>query len=46
MADTVILPCDCKNQFQDERYGSGKRVHNVGAGNSPKKTCTVCGKQK
>lgn len=39
---TIILPCSCNHEFQDRRYGKGKRVHNQGA----KTTCTVCGVKK
>jgi len=43
MPNIVILACDCKHAFRDERYGKGNRVHNVGKKNC---TCTVCGKSK
>jgi predicted SprT family Zn-dependent metalloprotease len=40
----MIINCTCKNSFQDERHGFGKRV-----GNPMKKTnayrCTSCGKE-
>lgn len=42
-----ILICNCKNEFQDKRYGKGKRVYNEtekGAGSSHAYRCTVCGK--
>jgi hypothetical protein len=43
MADTALITCTCKSDFQDERYGKGVRVANV---DSKKTTyvCTVCGK--
>ena len=41
--DVVILPCSCQSKYQDERYGAGLRVHNVGATNA---SCTVCGVKK
>jgi hypothetical protein len=41
MASTVIKRCTCKNEFQDERYGKGLRVHNVKKEGN-KATCTVC----
>lgn len=44
-----IKPCDCKNKYQDERYGQGQRVHTEGQKDSKgngKHTCTVCGKEK
>lgn len=37
----MILQCNCTSEFQDKKYGKGKRVCN------PKKergySCTVCG---
>lgn len=39
---SVIANCACKNEFQDRRYGAGRRVHNT-----LKKDglcCTSCGK--
>lgn len=45
---TKILNCTCNHEFQDERYGKGRRVHNplkVGAkGQTPSFRCTVCEK--
>lgn len=55
---TDIRPCDCKAdshgnpaaaKYQDEKYGSGMRVHNSrGPGRDKKSSdrwrCTVCGK--
>lgn len=38
LAGTKILSCDCKNEYQDKRYGKGKRVHNRGN----EWRCTVC----
>lgn len=47
--ETRILKCTCKHEFQDERYGKGKRVHNkkkpVAAGISEWE-CTVCSKRR
>jgi len=40
-----ILECVCAHKFQDERYGSGQRVHNPCKTNESGKTgyrCTVC----
>lgn len=41
--------CSCKHAYQDEKYGSGQRVHNygekkykAGGGSSPGWCCTVC----
>ena len=37
---TVIRNCNCESDYQDKKYGKGKRVCNQGA----KETrCTVCG---
>lgn len=41
---TVILPCECRHDFQDQRYGRGRRVHNVGKEGLFAR-CTVCGKE-
>jgi hypothetical protein len=45
--NTIILPCSCKSEFQDETYGKGRRLHNVSQkkGVRPsdqKKKCTIC----
>lgn len=40
MSQTKVKSCRCKSEYQDERYGSGARVHNAkkdGTG-----VCTVC----
>jgi len=45
---TKILPCGCKHDFQDDRYGKAQRVHNpykAGIGKVGYR-CTVCGRQK
>lgn len=41
-----ILPCECKNKYQDDTYGKGKRVHNQTADKTSTWRCTVCGKEK
>lgn len=55
--NVVIAPHSCTSTpggssngaaFQDERYGRGMRVFNLGvpsktAGSAPAKTCTICG---
>lgn len=49
MSAMKILPCDCKHEFQDERFGKGKRVHNECKGTKgapPKYRCSVCNKEK
>lgn len=38
---TIILLCDCKHTFQDEKYGKGMRVHNISF-DKKKAYCTVC----
>lgn len=47
---TELIRCDCEHSYQDQKYGYKLRVHNrgpVGAkGGSPKKRCTVCGKER
>lgn len=40
MDGTVILPCTCEHEFQDETYGKGNRVHNVNP--IGEAYCTVC----
>ncbi len=41
MQGTVVLPCNCKHEFQDKTYGKGNRLHNVAKSND-KAYCTVC----
>lgn len=38
-----ILPHNCSNDYQDRKYGSGRRVWNHGI---QKVRCTVCGEEK
>jgi len=40
-----IIPCTCKHQYQDSKYGSGKRVGNECDKKSVGRSyrCTVCG---
>jgi hypothetical protein len=45
MAGTKILPCTCPSKFQDEIYGKGMRLHNIGE-DKKKARCTVCGNTK
>jgi hypothetical protein len=45
---TKIKKCDCKDEFQDKRYGKGRRVMNHAPmkGNMPSRfRCTVCAKE-
>jgi len=39
MENTKVIKCTCRHEFQDTKYGKGKRVHN-----KTKKgwRCTVC----
>ncbi len=39
-----VMDCSCPHEFQDSRYGKGKRLHNPHKGG--KYGCTVCGKEK
>lgn len=51
-ADTLerstIMRCDCKHEYQDNRYGIGKRVHSRRVkGRVPMGwRCSVCGATK
>jgi len=39
----VLAECTCKNDFQDEKYGKGIRVHNLTVGKDTREArCTVC----
>jgi hypothetical protein len=40
---TAIKTCDCKHEFQDKKYGEGKRVHNL-VNKDGTWRCTVCSK--
>ena len=39
---TEVRKCDCHNQYQDEVYGKGNRLFNIGIGGRFR--CTVCGR--
>lgn len=45
---TVILLCECRNEFQDKTHGRRKRVHNemIKDRRIRGHRCTVCGKEK
>lgn len=49
MEQTRIVKCDCKHEFQDSRYGSGKRattpVNKEQASKRFVVRCTVCGRE-
>lgn len=38
------MKCDCKNEYQDKKYGAHNRVFNIMTKGSKKYRCTVCGK--
>jgi len=43
---TAVLPCYCEHEYQDKKYGKGKRLFNrCGKGMSISWKCTVCGKE-
>jgi len=42
---TKIISCECKSEYQDKRYGAGKRVANV-TDKGGDARCTVCNKIK
>ena len=43
IANTFKCPNNCKNDFQDNRYGKGRRVFTTThKDNKPGKRCTVC----
>ena len=47
MQGTSIKECDCVHEYQDKKYGKGKRVHNVAGGRGAGfLRCTSCGKDK
>ena len=41
---TAVKSCTCKHEYQDEKYGPGKRLMNMKASaTGPQQyTCTVC----
>ena len=43
---TKVLPCKCKSEYQDKRYGVGLRVHNSTVKPTPGWRCTVCKDKK
>ncbi len=45
MGTTKIMQCKCRHEYQDQKYGNGMRVYNVGASTRgvSKARCTVCG---
>lgn len=43
LGSSVVLPCTCAHAYQDEVYGKGQRVFNIGSQN---RACTVCGAKR
>jgi hypothetical protein len=53
----MILHCDCKTargiykgtagvDYQNHKYGHGKRVHNPTKGDKPSYRCTICNNER
>ena len=42
---SIIKNCNCNHAFQDETYGKGRRVFNIGGKSNEFATCTVCEKR-
>ena len=47
---SLIKKCSCKNDFQDKKYGKGRRVFTTSGSSSDSRAkgrnrCTVCGKE-
>ena len=45
----MIKKCNCRHEFQDEKYGKGNRVYNKllpERGKPQEYRCTVCGNVK
>ncbi len=40
----MVLSCTCKHEYQDQKYGQGKRIHNEipGQNGPPSWQCTIC----
>lgn len=45
-AESKVLRCSCRHEYQDAQYGVGMRLHNPCSGhaNSIAYRCTVCSK--
>lgn len=44
-----VKPCKCKNEYQDQKYGKGMRVHNKARDRQGEFTvnrCTVCNTER
>ena len=42
--ETAILPCKCEHEYQDKKYGKGRRVHNPMMNGQFR--CTICSSVK
>jgi hypothetical protein len=42
--DSMVLTCSCKHEFQDKKYGEGRRKMNKTKDGNYR--CTVCGKER
>lgn len=40
----MVVKCNCKNEYQDKKYGNGMRVHNKIKDSGCR--CTVCKDEK
>ena len=46
MAESKVMKCSCKHEFQDSVYGKNMRVFNpIGKSQDRGYRCTVCGKE-
>lgn len=44
---TTIKKCNCKNEYQDKKYGKQRRVHNSKDDKTRKNwRCTVCNEER
>lgn len=53
MCESILVPCSCKNEFQDRRYGKGVRVgtpldksRKSNRGLLSEAVCTCCGAKR
>jgi hypothetical protein len=46
MAETKVMSCNCKHEFQDNQYGKNMRVFNpIGKTQNDGYRCTICGRE-
>jgi len=43
--DTKIITCSCHHDYQDEKYGKGRRLYNP-CKDGKAHRCTVCGTER